>query len=69
MSFIYYILKVLSCIFEFFSLFQDQHGVSPNRSFDGSSGLSGLGSPLNGQPNGPIDPPMLNNNLPVFNGK
>ncbi|XP_069554997.1 partitioning defective 3 homolog B isoform X2 [Brachyistius frenatus] len=28
---------------------KDQHGLSPNRSFDGSSGLSGLMSPVNGQ--------------------
>ncbi|XP_035532385.1 partitioning defective 3 homolog B isoform X2 [Morone saxatilis] len=47
---------------------KDQHGVSPNRSFDSSSGLSGLGSPVNGQTgNGPIYPPMVNNNLYAFN--
>ncbi|KAM9347493.1 partitioning defective 3 homolog B-like [Symphorus nematophorus] len=54
-------------------ILKDQHGVSPNRSFDSSSGLSGLGSPVNGQPglvsqtNGPIQPPMVNNSLYTFN--
>ncbi|XP_044072439.1 partitioning defective 3 homolog B isoform X2 [Siniperca chuatsi] len=47
---------------------KDQHGVSPNRSFDSSSGLSGLVSPvgqtgLGSQTNGPIHPPMVNNTL------
>lgn len=42
--------------------------MSPNRSFDGSSGLSGLASPLNCQPNGPADVPMVNNNLTAVNG-
>nr|XP_046260850.1 partitioning defective 3 homolog B isoform X2 [Scatophagus argus] len=46
---------------------KDQHGVSPNRSFDSSSGLSGLGSPLNGQTNGPIQPLVVNNSVPAFN--
>ncbi|XP_019125140.2 partitioning defective 3 homolog B isoform X3 [Larimichthys crocea] len=52
---------------------KDQHGVSPSRSFDSSSGLSGLGSPVNGQTglvsqtNGPIRPPAANNNLYAFN--
>ncbi|XP_030284431.1 partitioning defective 3 homolog B isoform X1 [Sparus aurata] len=54
-------------------ILKDQHGVSPNRSFDGSSGLSGMGSPVNGQTglvgqtNGPMHPPMVNNNLYAFN--
>ncbi|GLD59104.1 partitioning defective 3 homolog B-like protein [Lates japonicus] len=52
---------------------KDQHGVSPNRSFDGSSGLSGPISPVNGpsglvsQANGPIHPPMVNNSLYASN--
>ncbi|XP_071328819.1 partitioning defective 3 homolog B isoform X11 [Trachinotus anak] len=52
---------------------KDQHGVSPNRSFDGSSGLSGPMSPANGQTglvaqaNGPVHPPMVNNALYASN--
>ncbi|XP_045910850.1 partitioning defective 3 homolog B isoform X1 [Micropterus dolomieu] len=52
---------------------KDQHGVSPSRSFDSSSGLSGLVSPVNGQTglvsqtNGPILPPMVNNTLYASN--
>uniref|UniRef100_A0A4W6G1B5 Par-3 family cell polarity regulator beta b n=2 Tax=Lates calcarifer TaxID=8187 RepID=A0A4W6G1B5_LATCA len=52
---------------------KDQHSVSPNRSFDGSSGLSGPMSPVNGpsglvsQANGPIHPPMVNNSLYASN--
>ncbi|XP_034550568.1 partitioning defective 3 homolog B-like [Notolabrus celidotus] len=48
---------------------KDQYGVSPNRSFDSSSGLSGTMSPENGptgmlsQTNGHIHPPMMNNSL------
>lgn len=42
--------------------------MSPNRSFDGSSGLSGLVAPLNCHPNGPIDPPAVNSNVSSFNG-
>ncbi|KAM7380782.1 hypothetical protein PAMP_004055 [Pampus punctatissimus] len=47
----------------------EQHGVSPNRSFDSSSSLSGLMNPVNGltglvsQTNGPIHPPMVNNTV------
>nr|XP_043869058.1 partitioning defective 3 homolog B isoform X4 [Solea senegalensis] len=46
---------------------KDQHGVSPNRSFDGSFGLSM--SPVNGQTglvgqaNGPVLPPMVANSF------
>ncbi|XP_019945636.2 partitioning defective 3 homolog B isoform X1 [Paralichthys olivaceus] len=51
---------------------KDQHGVSPNRSFDGSSGLSGVMRPLNGHTglvnhsNGPIHPPhtLYGSNVP-----
>ncbi|CAJ1078845.1 partitioning defective 3 homolog B isoform X2 [Xyrichtys novacula] len=48
---------------------KDQHGASPNRSFDSSSGLPGLGSPENGpsgmlsHTNGHVNPPMMNNSL------
>ncbi|XP_026151014.1 partitioning defective 3 homolog B-like isoform X3 [Mastacembelus armatus] len=48
---------------------KDQPGPSPNRSFDSSSGLSGLMHPVNGQTglvnqvNGPIHPPMVANTL------
>ncbi|XP_034740639.1 partitioning defective 3 homolog B-like isoform X3 [Etheostoma cragini] len=41
---------------------KDQHGVSPNRSFDSSSGLSGLLGPVNGQTNASHSP-MVNNIL------
>ncbi len=49
--------------------------MSPNRSFDSSSGLSGLVSPVNGQTglvsqsNGPIQPHMMNNSLYASNGE
>ncbi|XP_056244821.1 partitioning defective 3 homolog B isoform X5 [Seriola aureovittata] len=52
---------------------KDQHGVSPNRSFDGSPGLMGPMSPANGQTglvgqaNGPVHPPMLSNSLYASN--
>ncbi|XP_076602552.1 partitioning defective 3 homolog B-like isoform X1 [Chaetodon auriga] len=52
---------------------KDQHGASPNRSFDSSCGLSGLGSSVNGQPglvgqtDGPIHPPTVNNSLYASN--
>ncbi|XP_078030502.1 partitioning defective 3 homolog B-like isoform X6 [Epinephelus lanceolatus] len=46
---------------------KDQHGVSPNRSFDSSSGLSGPVGPVNGQTNGPIHSPMVNNSLYASN--
>ncbi|XP_070770529.1 partitioning defective 3 homolog B [Enoplosus armatus] len=46
---------------------KDQHGVSPNRSFDSSSGLSGLMSPVNGQTDGPVHPPIVNNSLYASN--
>ncbi|XP_042281771.1 partitioning defective 3 homolog B isoform X2 [Thunnus maccoyii] len=52
---------------------KEQHGVSPNRSFDSSSSLPGLMSPVNGltglvsQTNGPVHPPMVNNNLYASN--
>ncbi|XP_062258105.1 partitioning defective 3 homolog B isoform X2 [Platichthys flesus] len=48
---------------------KEQLGVSPNRSFDGSSGLSGVMRPVNGQTglvnhsNGPIHPPLVTNTL------
>ncbi|XP_065817950.1 partitioning defective 3 homolog B isoform X1 [Labrus bergylta] len=42
---------------------KDQHGVSPNRSFDSSSGLPGLLSPVNGQTNGHMNPPILDGTL------
>ncbi|XP_078117661.1 partitioning defective 3 homolog B-like isoform X7 [Sander vitreus] len=45
---------------------KDQHGVSPNRSFDSSSGLSGLVGPVNGQTNGSHSP-MVNNVLYTSN--
>ncbi|XP_035859987.1 partitioning defective 3 homolog B-like isoform X4 [Sander lucioperca] len=45
---------------------KDQHGVSPNRSFDSSSGLSGLVGPVNGQTNGSHSP-MVNNILYTSN--
>ncbi|KAM9364483.1 partitioning defective 3 homolog B-like isoform 3-T3 [Pholidichthys leucotaenia] len=40
---------------------KDQHGASPNRSFDSSSGLSGPMSPLNGQSSEAVHPPLLSN--------
>ncbi|XP_074513603.1 partitioning defective 3 homolog B-like isoform X3 [Sebastes fasciatus] len=46
---------------------KDQHGVSPNRSFDSSSGLSGPVGPVNGQTNGSIHSPMVNNTLYASN--
>ncbi|XP_054471402.1 partitioning defective 3 homolog B isoform X2 [Anoplopoma fimbria] len=46
---------------------KDQHGASPNRSFDSSSGLSGPGGPVNGQTNGPGHSPMVNNTLYASN--
>ncbi|XP_031714589.1 partitioning defective 3 homolog B [Anarrhichthys ocellatus] len=49
------------------SLFQDQHGASPNRSFDSSSGLSGPVGPVNGLTNGPSHSPMVNNTLYASN--
>lgn len=42
---------------------KDLHGVSPNRSFDSSSGLSGQVSPVNTQTNGHMNPPMMDNSL------
>ncbi|KAF0026366.1 hypothetical protein F2P81_021103 [Scophthalmus maximus] len=53
--------------------YKDQHGVSPSRSFDGSSGLSGAMSPINGQTgpvgqhNGPVHPLTVNNALYASN--
>ncbi|KAI3356485.1 hypothetical protein L3Q82_017691, partial [Scortum barcoo] len=44
---------------------KDQHGASPNRSFDSSSGQTGLVS----QTNGPIHPHMVNNSLYASNGE
>ncbi|XP_059198420.1 partitioning defective 3 homolog B isoform X2 [Centropristis striata] len=46
---------------------KDQHGASPNRSFDGSSGVSGLVGPVNGQTNGPMPSHMVNNSLYASN--
>ncbi|XP_041662560.1 partitioning defective 3 homolog B isoform X2 [Cheilinus undulatus] len=40
---------------------KNQHGVSPNRSFDSSSGLSGQVSPVNSQTNGHMNSPMMDN--------
>uniref|UniRef100_A0A8D3BNB6 PDZ domain-containing protein n=1 Tax=Scophthalmus maximus TaxID=52904 RepID=A0A8D3BNB6_SCOMX len=54
-------------------ILKDQHGVSPSRSFDGSSGLSGAMSPINGQTgpvgqhNGPVHPLTVNNALYASN--
>ncbi|KAF1382340.1 hypothetical protein PFLUV_G00142750 [Perca fluviatilis] len=45
---------------------KDQHGASPSRSFDSSSGLSGLVGPVNGQTNGSPSP-MVNNILYTSN--
>ncbi|XP_068557781.1 partitioning defective 3 homolog B-like [Cebidichthys violaceus] len=53
---------------------KDQHGASPDRSFDSSSGLSGLVGPVNGLTNGPSHltngpshSPMVNNTLYAAN--
>uniref|UniRef100_UPI0037E8FC59 partitioning defective 3 homolog B isoform X2 n=1 Tax=Semicossyphus pulcher TaxID=241346 RepID=UPI0037E8FC59 len=52
---------------------KDQYEESPNRSFDSSSGLSGLVGPVNGQigmpshTNGHINPPMMENTLYASN--
>ncbi|XP_029936619.1 partitioning defective 3 homolog B-like isoform X2 [Myripristis murdjan] len=52
---------------------QEQHGASPNRSFDSSCGLPGLVSPTNGQTglvsqgNGPSHSPMVTNDLYASN--
>ncbi|KAM4609166.1 LOW QUALITY PROTEIN: partitioning defective 3 homolog B-like [Polymixia lowei] len=52
---------------------QEQHGASPNRSFDGSQGLPGSVSPANGQSgfvsqtNGPAQPPMVANSIYASN--
>ncbi|XP_041857189.1 partitioning defective 3 homolog B isoform X2 [Melanotaenia boesemani] len=49
--------------------FKDQHEVSPNRSFDSSSGLLGLMSPMKGQPGlvSPVSdsfhPPLVGNSI------
>ncbi|KAM3608205.1 uncharacterized protein V6R79_020977 [Siganus canaliculatus] len=54
-----------------FRALKDSHGASPNRSFDASCGLSGLGGPANGlaglacQTNGPL--PIMNNDPNAFN--
>ncbi|XP_030614412.1 partitioning defective 3 homolog B isoform X2 [Archocentrus centrarchus] len=45
---------------------KDQHGGSPNRSFDSSSGLTGP-SPMNGQATDPIHPPMMTNAIYASN--
>lgn len=41
----------------------------PNQSFNDSSGLSGLMSPLNDQLNGPVEPAVVNSSLTAFNGR
>ncbi|XP_074550689.1 partitioning defective 3 homolog B-like isoform X2 [Halichoeres trimaculatus] len=46
---------------------KDQIGVSPNRSFDNSSGVSGLLSPENSQTNGHINSTMMDNSLYASN--
>ncbi|XP_070693843.1 partitioning defective 3 homolog B isoform X2 [Pempheris klunzingeri] len=49
-------------------LLKDQHGVSPNRSFDSSCGLSGLASPVNSQTGlGAIQASPINNSLYTSN--
>ncbi|XP_015242736.1 PREDICTED: partitioning defective 3 homolog B-like [Cyprinodon variegatus] len=43
---------------------KDQYEVSPNRSFDSSSGLSGLISPAKGQASDSVQPPLVSN--PIY---
>ncbi|XP_038143569.1 partitioning defective 3 homolog B-like isoform X2 [Cyprinodon tularosa] len=43
---------------------KDQYDVSPNRSFDSSSGLSGLISPAKGQASDSVQPPLVSN--PIY---
>lgn len=50
----------------FFCLFQDQLEISPNCSFDGSSGLSGLMSPVKGQ-TGTVSQATDSVHLPMVN--
>lgn len=64
-SFLFYFESVERSLFPF----QDQHGGSPSRSFDSSSGLSAPMSPMNGQAAETVHLPLVTNAIYASNGE